>query len=123
MGQLHYFLGIEVQYAAQGMFLSQKKYITELLQKTAMTDSTPTPTPMVGTPKLTAIGGSAFGDVHLYRSILGTLQYVCITRPDIAFCENKLSQFMNSPQDTYWRVVKRVLRYLQGILQHGLFFM
>lgn len=87
-----------------------------------MAESSPTLTPMIDTPKLVATRGSPFVDVHLYRSILGTQQYICITRLDIAFCVNKLSQFMNNPYNTHWKAIKRVLRYLQGTLQHGLFF-
>ncbi|XP_052479602.1 secreted RxLR effector protein 161-like [Gossypium raimondii] len=78
---------------------------------------------MVSTPKLVALDDSPpFPDVHLYRSVVGMLQYVCITRPDLSFCVNKLNQYMNSPSDTHWKVVKRVLRYLVSIMDHGLYF-
>lgn len=63
-----------------------------------------------------------FSDVHLYRSVVGMLQYVCITRPDLSFCVNKLSQYMSAPSDIHWKAVKRVLRYLAGTMDHGLFF-
>ncbi|KAA3481046.1 hypothetical protein EPI10_021442 [Gossypium australe] len=66
-------------------------------------------TPMVSTPKLVASDGSLpFADVHLYRSVVGMLQYMCITRPDLSFCVDKLSQYMNSASDTHWKAVKRV---------------
>lgn len=121
MGRLNFFLGIEVQHVPKGVLLSQKKYILEILHKTEMTGASSTPTPMVSNPKLVASDGSSpFADGHLYRSIVGILQYLCITRPDLAFCVNKLSQFMNSPSDTHWKAVKRVLRYLVGTLDHGL---
>lgn len=101
--------------------LSQKKYVTELLEKTGMLGAASTPTPMVSMPKLIASDGSPpFSDVHLYRSVVGMLQYVCITRPDLLFCTNKLSQYMSTPSDTHWRAVKRVLRYLAGTMDHGL---
>lgn len=123
IGQLHFFLGIEVQHTLQGLFLSQKKYILEILHKTGMTGATATPTPMVTTLKLTTSDRSPpFTDVHLYRSTVGMLQYLCITRPELSFCVNKLSQYMNLPSETHWRAVKRVLRYLVGTVDYGLCF-
>ncbi|XP_039006143.1 secreted RxLR effector protein 161-like [Hibiscus syriacus] len=77
---------------------------------------------MVLAPKLKANDGQLLGDVHLYRSVMGGLQYVCLTRPDIAYAVNKVSQYMNSPCDTHWRAVKHILRYLSGTLEYGLFF-
>lgn len=77
---------------------------------------------MVGTPKLTATNGTLFSDGHLYRSITGTLQYVFISCLNITFCVNKLSQYMNALQDTHWQAMKRVLQYLNGILDNGLYF-
>ncbi|KAG8486343.1 hypothetical protein CXB51_019843 [Gossypium anomalum] len=82
-----------------------------------------TPTPMVSTPKLMAADDSpAFANSHLYRSTIGMLQYLCITRPDLSYCVNKLSQYMNSPSDAHWRAVKRVLRYLVETMEYGLWF-
>lgn len=82
-----------------------------------------TPTPMVNTPKLVASDDSqVLGDGHLYRSTIGMLQYLCITRPDLSYCVNKLNEYMNSPSETHWKVVKCVLRYLVRTMEHGLFF-
>ncbi|KAG8497686.1 hypothetical protein CXB51_007144 [Gossypium anomalum] len=122
MGQLNFFLGIAVHRTSQGgLLLTQKKYVAELLHKAGMSGASATPTPMVSTPKLVAIDGSpSFADQHLFRSIVGMLQYVCITRPDLSFCVNKLSQYMNSPSDTHWKALKRVLRYLIGTIDYGL---
>ncbi|KAG8477814.1 hypothetical protein CXB51_027749 [Gossypium anomalum] len=113
---------IEVQASLQGLFLNQRKYVQEILHKTGMVDAAATPTPIVSMPKLVASDDSQpFADGHLYRSTVGMLQYMCITRPTLAFCINKLSQYMNSPSETYWRAIKRVLRYLNGTMDHGLF--
>lgn len=122
MGELNFFLGIEVQRTTQGLLLSQKKYVSELLQKAGMVGATPTPTPMVSTPKLvTSDGSPQLVDAHLYRSVVGMLQYVCITRPELSFSVNKLSQFMNSPSETHWKAIKRVLRYLIGTMDYRRF--
>ncbi|XP_040966391.1 uncharacterized mitochondrial protein AtMg00810-like [Gossypium hirsutum] len=102
MGRINFFLGIEVQHTPQGLFLNQKKYVSEILHKTGMAIAAPTPTPMVSTPKLVASDGSpSFAGGHLYQSTVGMLQYLCITRPDLAFCVNKLSQYMNLPSDIH----------------------
>jgi hypothetical protein len=69
---------------------------------------------------LSKFDGSPMDDPHLYRSIVGALQYATITRHDISYAVNKASQFMHSPTDAHWNGVKRILRYLKGTLSHGL---
>ncbi|KAG8474677.1 hypothetical protein CXB51_031133 [Gossypium anomalum] len=123
MGRLNFFLGIDVHHNAQRIFLRQRKYVLEILKKADMLGAVVTPTPMVSMPTLvTSDGSSPLVDAHLYRSVVGILQYLCITRPDLSFCVNKLSQFMNSPSELHWKAVKRVLRYLVGTMEHGLSF-
>lgn len=89
LGQLSYFLGIEVTRTPHGVFLSQKKYILDLLQRASMEKSNSSPTPMMTLCKLSAHTGTPVKDEHLFKSIIGALQYVVITRPDIAFSVNK----------------------------------
>ncbi|KAK5841924.1 hypothetical protein PVK06_004250 [Gossypium arboreum] len=111
----------DIDSVVQQLHNNQIKYITEILHKTGITAASTTPTPMVSTPKLvTSDGNPPLADGHLYRGIVGMLQYMCITCPDLSFCVNKLSQYMNSPSDTHWKAVKRVLRYLIGTTGHGL---
>lgn len=85
-----------------------------------MSDAKPQPTPMVAGTKLFLDGTDTFEDPHLYRSTVGALQYACITRPDLSYAVNKVSQFMNSPLVSHWQVVKRILRYLVGTKNMGL---
>ncbi|XP_035551021.1 uncharacterized mitochondrial protein AtMg00810-like [Juglans regia] len=63
-----------------------------------------------------------FEDVTLYHSIVGGLQYLSVTRPDISYSVNKVCQFMHSPKAPHWSVVKRILRYLKATINDGLFF-
>nr|KYP38385.1 hypothetical protein KK1_040368 [Cajanus cajan] len=85
LGTVDYFLGIEVKFLSQGrLFLSQDKYITDLLTRVKMDDSRGISTPMVGGQQL-AKEGTLFDDPTLYRSVVGALQYATITRPEIAF--------------------------------------
>ena len=120
---LHFFLGIEAKYTTTGaLLLSQSKYITDLLAKVNMHNAKPIKTPLAPGSKLHMDGTNAFSDPTLYRFVVGALQYATITRPDIAYAVNKLCQFMHNPLESYWKVTKRVLRYLNGTVDHGLAF-
>jgi histone deacetylase 1/2 len=75
---------------------------------------------MSSTCKLTKQGSDFVTDPTLYRSIVGALQYVTLTRPELSFPENKVCQFMAQPLEEHWKSVKKILRYLAGMVQHGL---
>jgi hypothetical protein len=122
LGTLNFFLGIEVVPYSRGVILSQQRYILDLLKRTMMVDAKPVSSPMASSTQLSAFEGDVFDNPTLYRSTVGALQYLCITRPDISFCVNKLSQFMHKPTDLHWQSVKRLLRYLKHTIQHGLHF-
>ena len=119
---ISYFLGVEVTRTPAGLHLMQRKYIIDLLTKTKMLDAKPVATPMPISPKLTITSGQPMQDPREFRMIMGSLQYLSFTRPDIAYSVNKLSQFMHCPTDEHWQAVKRVLRYLAGTLSHGILF-
>lgn len=104
------------------MHLSQTKYIHDLLTRTNMHLSKPSSSPMATGSVLTNEPDSSFEDPHLYRSVVGALQYATLTRPDISFAVNKVSQYMHQPSANHWIAVKQILRYLHGTLTHGLFF-
>lgn len=72
-------------------------------------------------PKLSLLSGTVLQDPKEYRMVVGSLQYLSLTRPDIAFAVNRLSQYMHRPTDLHWQAVKRVLRYLAGTTSHGIF--
>lgn len=120
LGHLSYFLRIEVARTDQGLLLTQKKYIDGLLSKAKMMDCKPVPTPMVSSSQLSAYDGTEFSDPQLDRSVVGALQYACITRPDLSFCVNKVCQFMHHSLESHWSAVKRILRYLKGTSTIGL---
>lgn len=118
---LHYFLGVEVTRSSAGLHLMQRRYILDLLSRTNMLDAKTVSTPMQTTPKLTLKDSPPLTDASQYRSIVGSLQYLAFTRPDISFAVSKLSQFMHQPTECHWQAAKRVLRYLAGTPSHGVF--
>ncbi|PNY18109.1 retrovirus-related Pol polyprotein from transposon TNT 1-94 [Trifolium pratense] len=121
LGQVDYFLGIEVHHLSSGaLLLNQSKYVRDLLCKAKMEDSKPIGSPMVSSCRLSKYGTDTMTDPTLYRSVVGALQYATLTRPDIAFSVNKVCQFMAHPLESHWKAVKRILRYLKGTLSHGL---
>lgn len=121
MGNLGYFLGIEAIRSSRGLHLMQRKYIIDLLTKTNMLNAKHVPTPLPSSPKLTVKSGTPLSDPHEYCRIVGSLQYLALTRPDVSYAFNKLSQFMHMPTTDHLQEVKRVLRYLSGTLSHGIF--
>ncbi|XP_060202698.1 uncharacterized mitochondrial protein AtMg00810-like [Lycium barbarum] len=116
---LHFFLDIEVKQFSGGIHLSQGKYAVELLYKTNMTLVKAVYTPLAQKHGLQEATGSPV-DVSLYKSIVGSLQYLTLTRPDITHAVNLASQFMQNPNSEHLQGVKRILRYVKGTLHHGL---
>ena len=122
LGILNYLLGVEVCWQGSSLHLSQTKYIQDLLTRAGLAYCKPIATLMTTSQTLYASDGSLLADPSQYHNIVGTLQYCTITRPDISFSINKLRQFMQSPTDLHWKVVKRSLRYLKGTTSFGLSF-
>lgn len=121
LGSLSYFLGLEASPTPDGLFISQLKYARDILTRAQLLDSKPVHTPMVVSQHLTA-DGSSFSDPTLYISLVGALQYLTITRPDIAYAVNSVSQFLHAPTADHFLAVKRILRYVKGTLHFGLTF-
>ncbi|KAL5570049.1 hypothetical protein UlMin_026624 [Ulmus minor] len=101
MGSLHHFLGIEVKIDAGGKYLTQIRYIKELLKKTEMDNIKPCLTPAVIGKPLIAEDGELLQNPTPYRSIIGALQYLTNIRPDISFIVNPFSQFLQSPTTSH----------------------
>ncbi|XP_043694631.1 uncharacterized mitochondrial protein AtMg00810-like [Telopea speciosissima] len=118
LGPLHYFLGIEVTSTPQGLFLSQAKYATDILHRAHIVDIKPTCTPMAIRPDLAST--DPFKDVTLYRSLVGALQYLTMTRPNLSYAVNSVCQHMHAPTMAHFGMVKRILRYVRGTLDQGL---
>lgn len=120
LGFPHYFLGVELVPTKDGILLSQHGHIRELLLKFKMAEAKPVATPLCTSTPLKLLDGSAAVDAKQFRSIIGGLQYLTITRPDLSFAVNKLSQFMHQPTELHLQQLKRILRYLKLTINHGL---
>ncbi|CAL2240204.1 unnamed protein product [Prunus armeniaca] len=98
------------------------KYIKELLDKVDVQDSKPYATPCLPYHKLLKDDGKPYSHPAQYRSIVGALQYLIFTRPDIAFLVNQACQFMHNPMESHVMAVKRILRFLKGTIDFGIHF-
>ncbi|XP_021771730.1 uncharacterized protein LOC110735859 [Chenopodium quinoa] len=94
------------------LFLSQQKYAQEILEREV--------TPVDTQSKLSAETGPKFHDPTLYRSLAGALQYLAFTRPDIAYAVQQVCLFMQDPREAHFDALKRILRYIQGTIDHRL---
>lgn len=118
---LNYFLGLEAHRTSNGLHLSQRKYILDLLHRYNMINAKPVTTPMASSPKLTLTSGTSLSEPTEYRKVVGSLQYLAFTRLDIVYAVNWLSQFMHRPTEYHLQAAKRILRYLAGTPTHRIF--
>ncbi|KAM7513703.1 hypothetical protein LguiA_003286 [Lonicera macranthoides] len=120
LGRLNYFLGLEVLSDSTGYYLSQVKYTSDVLARAGLTDCKTASTPLDTNVRLTSFDGTPLSDGTLYRQLVGSLVYLTVTRPDIAYAVHVVSQFMAAPCSTHFDAVIRILRYLKGTVFHGL---
>uniref|UniRef100_A0A803P5L5 Integrase catalytic domain-containing protein n=1 Tax=Cannabis sativa TaxID=3483 RepID=A0A803P5L5_CANSA len=122
LGPLKYFLGFEIARANSNLFLSQRKYTLQLLQDTGYTDSKPAKAPMDPRQRLNDQDGDLLDNPSHYRQVIGRLLYLTLSRPDITFAVNTLSQFMSSPRTPHLTALHHLLRYLKGSPGQGILY-
>lgn len=121
MGLAKYFLGVEINQTAEGISISQSKYILDMLQDAKLQDCKLTPSPfLVGT--LLHLAGKALTDLNQYRRLVVKLFYLGLIRPDISFITQQLSQYIQEPQEHHFQVALHVLKYLKGTSNNCLFY-
>jgi hypothetical protein len=122
LGGLKYFLGIEVAGSREGIFLSQRKYVLDVLTEVGMLECKPADTPIIQNNRLNEYPDQAPTDKGRYQRLVGKLIYLSHTRPDIAYAVSVVSQFMHNPSEDHIDAVIRILRYLKGSPGKGLMF-
>ncbi|RVW90346.1 Retrovirus-related Pol polyprotein from transposon TNT 1-94 [Vitis vinifera] len=119
LGMMHYFLGIEVVQFDTGIFISQKKYVREILNRFQMKDCNPVSTPTQFGLKLNKDHGGKKVDSIIYKQIVGSLMYLTATRPDIMHSVSLISRYMENPTKLHFLAAKKICRYLQGTKDLG----
>ena len=122
LGQLTYFLGLEVHYRSLGLFVNQHKYIQDLITLACLKDTSSIDTPMEVNVKYRKDEGDLLEEPTLYRCLVRSLIYLTTTRPDISYVVHQVSQFKSSSRQLHLAAVRRVIRYLRGSPTRGLFF-
>ncbi|KAG6418620.1 hypothetical protein SASPL_120824 [Salvia splendens] len=122
LGYPKYFLGIEIARNKSGIFIFQHNYALDLVSDAGLLSCKPASTPMDSIKQLQVDAGPPLEDPTVYRRLVGRLVYLCITRLDITFAVNKLSQFLSKPCSDHLVAAERVLKYLKGTVGHGLFY-
>ena len=121
-GEIKLFVGLQIQKNKNGVYITQFKYIKEILKKFGIEDSRLVGTPMSTRHKLSKNDDSKPIDQTTYRSIIGKLKYVLHTRPNIALEIGMVERFLANPKENNMIAIKRILRYLKGIEEYGLWY-
>jgi len=112
-------LRIEIAQSNNGIVISQKKYALDILEEIGLMNSKSVDTPMDPNAKLQPSKGEPLSDPEKYRRLVEKLNYVTVTRPDISFVVNVVSQFLNFSCVDHWNAVIRILKYIKGSPEKG----
>ncbi|GAA0159382.1 transmembrane signal receptor [Lithospermum erythrorhizon] len=122
MGVAKYFLGIEIARSNDGMYLSQQKYVKDIIQDLKMDQAKAVATPLAHDWNVEDNNSPLLEDPSQYRRLVGRLLYLNFTRQDLTFSVHHLSQFMQHPTYCHWNVALDVVMYLKGTTNHGLYY-
>ncbi|KAJ9541999.1 hypothetical protein OSB04_028505 [Centaurea solstitialis] len=122
MGELTFFLGLQIKQSEKGIFINQGKYVLDMLKKFDLTSCTPMKTPMAPPLSLDKDSKGKPVDVTLYRGMIGSLLYLTASRPDIMYSTCLCARYQVEPKESHLTVVKRIFRYLKGTPNLGLWY-
>ena len=122
VGELNYFLGMQVKQTSMGIMLSQSKYANNLVKRFGLENGKDFETPMSTTLKLDKDEKGKSVDQSLYRSMIGSLLYLTASRSDICFSVGLCARFQANPKESHLKAVKRIIRYIKGTYTLGLFY-
>ncbi|GKF57136.1 hypothetical protein Tco_0170673 [Tanacetum coccineum] len=120
MGELTFFLRLQVKQKDDGIFISQDNYVADILKKFDFSSVKTTSTPLETNKALIKDEEAVDVDVHLYRSMIGSLMYLTASRPDIMFVVCACERFQVTPKTSHFNAVKMIFRYLKGQPKLGL---
>ena len=120
--KLRYLLGIEVAQSKDGVVISQRKYAMDILEETGLMSAKPVDIPMDPNGKLLPNQGKLLSDPGRYKRLVGKLNYLTVTRPDISFAVSVVSQFLTSPCKDHWNALIRILKYIKNAPGKGLIY-
>jgi hypothetical protein len=122
MGEINFFLGLQVKQKPEGIYISQSKYVHDILERFGFTDCKSAVTPISTSTSLTADSEGESVDQHQYRAMIGSLMYLTASRPDIMFPVCLCARFQAAPKVSHLMAVKRIFRYLKGAPKLGLLY-
>ncbi|GKA96248.1 retrovirus-related pol polyprotein from transposon TNT 1-94 [Tanacetum coccineum] len=123
IGELNFFLGLQIKQLEDEIFFNQSKYVKEMLKKFILEDFKPIKTPMSSEPKLTRDEDGEPIDDTKYRGMIGSLLYLTASRPDIMFSVCLCAYFQEAPKTSHLEAVKRIFRYVKGTSHLGLWYL
>ncbi|XP_060960859.1 uncharacterized mitochondrial protein AtMg00810-like [Cannabis sativa] len=122
IGDLSFFLGLQIKQTDQGIFISQSKYVRKMLEKFGLDHTKHAPTPLSTTTKLSRDESGESVDPTLYRGMIGSLLYLTASRPDICFSVGLCARYQANPKQSHLSAVKRIFKYLSGTSEFGLWY-
>ncbi|XP_070045770.1 uncharacterized mitochondrial protein AtMg00810-like [Nicotiana tomentosiformis] len=122
VGELTYFLGLQIKQSLKRIFIIQTKYIKELIKKFGMENAKPIGTPISPITMLDEDNNGKSVDETMYRGMIGSLLYLIASRPDITFSVCKYERFLSAPKESHLTAVKCIIRYLIGTSELGLWY-
>nr|GEV80828.1 retrovirus-related Pol polyprotein from transposon TNT 1-94 [Tanacetum cinerariifolium] len=122
IGLMSYYLGIKVKQTDEGIFICQERYANEILNRFGMDKCNPVGTPIEHKVNPSKHDGGKVVDSTLFKCLVGSLRYSTCTRPDILYVAGLISRFMKEPMTKHLKIVKRILRYIKGTVDYGMFY-
>ena len=122
MGELKFFLGFEIKQLGEGTFVNQAKYTRDMLKRFKFEDAKGCKSPMATSTDLHPDHLGKDVDQKVYRSMIGSLLYLCASRPDIMFSVGMCARYQSAPKESHYTAVKRIFRYLVHTPSFGLWF-
>ena len=120
---MNYFLGMEIYQCSLGTFISQRKYVVDILKEFKIESCKEVATPLAQNEKISKNDGEKLEEPYAYRSLIGSLLYLIATRPDLMFPTGLLSRFMSSPSNVHMGVATSVLKYVRGTTNLGIWYL